>query len=442
MKQEIQLSQFFNEDYIDFSVYDNVRKIASYADGQKNAARKILHTVLQQNISSFTKVSNRGPKVQDFTQYLHGSLEGSIVNMTADYVGSGNNLPVLRGDGNFGSAFIPSPAASRYIFAKLNEDIKDVFLKDDTVNLIEQFFEGDKIEPKFYVPIIPMLAVNGSEGMSIGFAQKILPRNPKAVAKWVKTKAETGQSVMKGLEPFWKGQTFTVEQGEASNQWIIKGSFKRITRNKLEIDSLPVGYDLKQYQDVLDRLSDDKVIRGYDDLSDDDVFKFVVDVEKAFSDKPDQWILDKLKLVKRVSENYTCIDTNNKIVVFNNLEEILEEWWKLRVEFNQKRKDFQVNRLTNEINQTSLKKSFITGVVDEKIELRNRSEKQIEQDAISYDADLEGQVGKFINLPLKSITKEEIIKLNKQIAEQQAELKQWKEITLSEISVKDVSVLL
>ena len=442
MKQEIQLSQFFNEDYIDFSVYDNIRKIASYADGQKNAARKILHTVLQQNISTFTKVSNLGPKVQDFTQYLHGSLEGSIVNMTADYVGSGNNLPVLEGDGNFGSAFIPSPAASRYIFAKLNDDIKGIFLKDDSVNLVEQFFEGDKIEPKFYVPVIPLLLVNGSEGMSIGFAQKILPRNPKAVAQWVKTKAETGQSVMKGLEPFWKGQTFTVQQGDSSNQWVIKGSFKRITRNKLEIDGLPVGYDLKQYQDVLDRLSDDKVIRGYDDLSDDDVFKFVVDVDKTFSDKPDEWILDKLKLVKRVSENYTCVDTNNKIVVFQSIEQILEAWWKLRVEFNQKRKDFQINRLTSDITQLSLKKSFITGVVNEKIELRNKTETQIEKDSIVYNPDLEGHVTKFVSLPLKSITKEEITKLNKQIEEQKSELKQWKEITLSEISVKDVSVLL
>jgi DNA topoisomerase-2 len=208
------------------------------------------------------------------------------------------------------------------------------------------------------------------------------------------------------------------------------------------VTGLPVGYDLKHYQDVLDRLTDDKVIRGYDDLSDNDIFKFSIDVDKTFTEKPDSWILDKLKLVKRISENFTCVDTNNKIVTFESAEEILEAWWKVRIEYNQKRKDFQINRLNSEIEQMSLKKSFISGVVEEKIELRNKSEVQIEKDSIAYDAALEGHVNKFINLPLKSITKEEITKLNKQIAEQKAELKEWKAITLEDITLKDVESLL
>lgn len=78
---QVTLEDFFKDEYISFSVYDNVRKLGSYIDGQKNAMRKILHTVLQQNIDKFVKVSNLGPKVQDFAQYLHGSLEGTVVNI-------------------------------------------------------------------------------------------------------------------------------------------------------------------------------------------------------------------------------------------------------------------------------------------------------------------------------------------------------------------------
>jgi len=92
MTKQLPLEGFFKNEYIDFSVYDNVRKLGNYIDGQKNASRKIVHTVLQQNIDKFIKVSNLGPKVQDYAQYLHGSLEGTIVNMTANYVGSGNNV--------------------------------------------------------------------------------------------------------------------------------------------------------------------------------------------------------------------------------------------------------------------------------------------------------------------------------------------------------------
>ena len=66
--------------------------------------------------------------------------------MTANYVGSGNNLPLLEGDGNFGSSFIPDAAATRYIFARMNPVLKQLFVKDDYVNLNEQNFEGVTIE--------------------------------------------------------------------------------------------------------------------------------------------------------------------------------------------------------------------------------------------------------------------------------------------------------
>ena len=70
--------------------------------------------------------------------------------MTADYVGSGNNVPLLEGDGNFGSAFINDAAATRYIFARMNPILKSLYIKDDFVNLEHQDFEGAKIEPRYY----------------------------------------------------------------------------------------------------------------------------------------------------------------------------------------------------------------------------------------------------------------------------------------------------
>ena len=68
MTKIINLSNFLSNEYVDFSSYDLVRKIPSFIDGQKNASRKILHTVRENNINSFLKVSNLGPKIQDYTQ--------------------------------------------------------------------------------------------------------------------------------------------------------------------------------------------------------------------------------------------------------------------------------------------------------------------------------------------------------------------------------------
>lgn len=439
-KNILKLEDFFQNEYIAFSSYDNVRKIGSYIDGQKNAMRKILYTVLQQNIDKFVKVSNLGPKVQDFAQYLHGSLEGSVVNMTANYVGSGNNLPLLEGDGNFGSAFIPEAAATRYIFARMNPTLKQLFVKDDFVNLISQNFEGSTIEPRYYVPTLPLIAINGSEGVSIGFAQKILPRNPLEIIKWVKQKTE-GKKITANLTPFWKGMKCTVTQGDSNIQWLITGSFTRTTKHRLLITALPVGYTLSQYIAVLDKLVDDKIIKDFKDLSDNDNFEFELHVDTTFSNNTDEWILDKLKLVKKVSENYTCIDEDNKIIIFESLTDLLNKWYEKRIEYNNLRKAFNLKQLQDDIDYATARATFIKGVVDGKIEIKNNTEDVIISQAEAYNKILIGKVDKFLSLPMRSLTVEEITKLTNKVQALKNEITSYSQLTLEAILLTDVSAI-
>ena len=437
----VALEDFFNEEYIDFSVYDNIRKLASYIDGQKNASRKILHTVLQQKIDKFVKVSNLGPRVQDYAQYLHGSLEGTIVNMTQDYVGSGNNLPLLEGDGNFGSAFINDNAATRYIFARANPILTKLFVADDFVNLEHQNFEGAKIEPRYYVPTLPLLLVNGSEGVSIGFAQKILPRNPAEIAKWIRNAALKKRAKV-DLTPYWEGMKCTVEPGDSHLQWLIKGNFVRNNLTTITIDALPIGYNLKQYQDVLDKLVDDKVIKGYDDLSDNDEFLFQLQTDREFGRQSDDWIMNKLKLVKKVTENFTCADENNKVRVFDSIEQVVDAWYTQRIKYNQLRKDNNLSVMTEKMKDASAKAKFIQGVVDEQIELRNAKEDEVLQLAALYDAELTAErTKKYLSLPMRALTKEEIAKLKKTVAELKKEITAYKKLTLEDILVDDISSL-
>jgi DNA topoisomerase-2 len=440
MTKQLPLEGFFKNEYIDFSVYDNVRKLGNYIDGQKNASRKIVHTVLQQNIDKFVKVSNLGPKVQDYAQYLHGRLEGTIVNMTANYVGSGNNVPLLEGDGNFGSSFINDAAATRYIFARMNPILKQLYNKDDFVNLEHQNFEGAKIEPRFYVPVLPMLAINGSEGVSIGFAQKILPRKPKEIMKWVKQRA-TGERITANLTPHWEGMSCKVNKGESKVQWEITGSFVRNTKHRITINSLPVGYTLKQYQAVLEKLVDDKVIKDYDDLSDNDVFEFEIQVDRAFGERTDEWIMTKLKLIKKVSENFTCIDENNKIVIFKGLKELLEAWYVKRIEYNDKRKQHLLASMQEEMDYTNARAKFIQGVVDSDIELRNTKEAAVIIQAEAYDAILQGRVKGFLGLPMRSLTTEEIAKLKAKAKALKADIADYSKKTFEVILTEDLDLI-
>jgi len=436
----VKISQFFENEYIDFSAYDNVRKIASYVDGLKNASRKIIFTLSEQNIDSFVKVANLGPKVQDFSQYLHGSLEGTIVNMTANYVGSGNNVALLSGDGNFGSRFIPQAAATRYIFAKTNPIVKKIFDREDNQLLEKQFFEGDRIEPKCFVPTLPMIAINGSEGLSIGFAQKILPRDPEQVKLWVQQKAK-GEKITADLTPHWVGQDFVVESGETEAQWVIRGSVEVVSANRVRVTSLPVGMTLKNYHDILDKLIDTKVIRDYEDRSDEDVFDFEIQADKSFVALPEEKLLDKLKLIKRVSENFTCVDEHNRIIQFDNLTQLLDKWYDKRIEMNDIRKEAILTRLARLKEESNAKAIFIQGVVDGDIELRNRKESEIIQDGENYNDILKGRMDKMISLQMRSLTVEEIQKQKKKIREIETEMKSFKKLTLEDITINDVEAI-
>ena len=175
---KIKITDFFQNDYVDQASYDNLRKVASLVDGQKNAARKILYTILEKNIKDEIKVSQLGSKVAEFAEYLHGSMDGVTINLAQNFPGT-NNIPLLAREGNFGTRFSQSASAPRYIFTHGTKEFFELFKKEDNQVLIKQYFEGQQIEPMFYVPNLPILLINGSEGVSSGFAQKILPRNPK-----------------------------------------------------------------------------------------------------------------------------------------------------------------------------------------------------------------------------------------------------------------------
>jgi len=360
--------------------------------------------------------------------------------MTANYVGSGNNVPLLEGDGNFGSSFINDAAATRYIFARMNPILKKLYVKDDFVSLEHQNFEGAKIEPRFYVPVLPMLAINGSEGVSIGFAQKILPRKPKEILKWVKQRA-SGERITANLTPHWEGMSCVVNKGESKVQWEITGSFVRNTKHRITIDSLPVGYTLKQYQAVLEKLVDDKVIKDYDDLSDNDVFEFEIQVDRAFGERTDEWIMTKLKLIKKVSENFTCIDENNKIVIFSSLKELLEAWYVKRIEYNDKRKQHLLASMQEEMDYTNARAKFIQGVVDGAIELRNTKEAAVITQAEAYDAILQGRVKGFLGLPMRSLTTEEIAKLKAKAKALKSEITAYNKHTFEDILVADLTAI-
>jgi DNA topoisomerase-2 len=412
----MKLTEFFNKDYVDQASYDNLRKIASLVDGQKNASRKILYTVLEKSIKEKVKVSQLGSKVAEFAEYLHGSLDGVIVNLGQDFVGT-NNIPLIHKKGNFGTRFSQEASASRYIYAYGTDEFFQLFKKEDIPVLKHQYFEGTQIEPMYYTPTLPLLLINGSEGVSSGFAQKILPRDPKVIQKYITDKL-SGKTPAKKLPPFYKGFNGTIVQGETSNQWLIKGCATKVSINKVQVTEVPIGYDLKGYIKVLDDLEDKKVIQGYRDMSEDDKFSFEVQIpSKLLKDLSEDELLTKLKLIKKVSENYTCIDDNNKIRVFEDAYEILDAFIDIKLKSLELRKADMVKKLEESIRLDFSKYLFIKMIVDDELVINKRKKNDIVADLEKIEKIIlrEDSYDYLLNMSISTLTEERMAKLESDI---------------------------
>ena len=431
----MKISTFFENDYVDQASYDNLRKIASLVDGQKNSSRKIIYTILEKNIKDEIKVSQLGSKVAEFAEYLHGNLDGVIVNLAQNFPGT-NNIPLLTREGNFGTRFAQEASASRYIYTYGSKEFFQLFNKNDNNILVKQYFEGEQIEPMFYLPTLPLLLINGSEGVSSGFAQKILSRDPQKIKKAIKQTLEGSVYNTNLLTPYFEGFNGTIQQGENQQQWLIKGVVQRKSINRIEISEVPVGYDLKGYISVLDDLEDKKIIQSYKDKSENDKFLFEVTINsKDLKEWDDDTLLNKLKLIKKVSENYTCMNELNKIQVFENASEILKRYVEVKLDFLQKRKDYQIETLNSDIKFDFSKYLFIKNIVENKliINKRKKSDIEIDMDKIENILRKDGSFDYLLNMNILSLTEERMQKLQDDIKSKKDQLD-----ALSKQDIKDI----
>ena len=202
-----------HRDLANFSAEDIKRSIPHVVDGLKPSQRKVIYACLKKNLTSDMKVAQLSGYVAEQTQYHHGeqSLQGTIIGLAQNFTGS-NNLNLLEPSGQFGTRLMggKDAASPRYIFTRLNSQTRAIFDSRDDPILEYEIEDGDKVEPKFYVPVLPMVLVNGAEGIGTGFSCNIPPYNPVDIK-------ENLMRMMRGeapvsMKPYWRGFTGEVER--------------------------------------------------------------------------------------------------------------------------------------------------------------------------------------------------------------------------------------
>ena len=435
MNNNIDFSDFYENDAPSYGAYANIRKIASYIDGLKLSQRKVMYTLFKKfpNPGTENKTSRLASSVAECTEYLHGeaSLTQVLDTMAASFTGS-NNYPLVTGHGNFGTRFsgAGSAAAPRYTYCSVSPISDKLFPPIDRELCIPQVFEGSVIEPMYMMPIFPVLFMNGTDGISTGWKTTIFPRNPKEILKYIRAilnKADKVPHIENAL-PWFKGfagETKLVKEkdsdGKINTKVINYGVVEKVNSNTLHISEIPITYTYASYIKVLDGLVEKGTIEDYEDLSDPktDKFEFTIKVKRVFFENNkdvDSWV-KVFNLAKPLNEQLNCIDENNRIREFNNIKEILDAFINIRLEYYKKRKNYLLNKYMDEIKLDVSKYVWCKGVIDETIHIKNKKKDDIVKQLENTDkiVQKDGSYNYLLNMPMSSITKEKMAELTEKI---------------------------
>ena len=439
------ITNFLNEELANYASYSTLRAIPSAIDGQKNATRKIIYTALRV-LKKETKVSVFAGLASIETQYLHGDISGSIVTLARDYCGS-NNVPLLVASGNFGSRMIPENSATRYIFTEKQPYFDKIFKKEDNDVLIQQVFEGDEIEPRFYVPTIPLLLINGSTGLATGFASKILPRDVESIIAYIKAHLNSEQPNMSYLNPQVNGfKGDIIVDKNNSEKGVIVGKAKIINSQKkcVEITELPLTYSLRTYLDFLDKLEEKGVIKKYEDLSDDDNFKFIVYVDTKFLSQSEAEIYDKLGLVKPYTENFTALDAENKVLELGSAKEVMDYYIQIKLEYTEKRRNNIIQKRMKQLAELKSVLEFIQSVLDNRINLKKDNKEALVSFCDSNDLIVtkDESYDYLFKISILNFTPNKVQELKKSIEAVESDIKKLNNTSATEIWLKDIDDLM
>jgi DNA topoisomerase-2 len=246
--------------------------------------------------------------------------------------------------------------------------------------------------------------------------------------------------------PYFNGFKGRILQ-TSPNTFEIFGTYEIKNTTTILVTELPVGYNLKKYNDILTKLEEDKVIADYTDMSEpkQNKFLFEIKVPREFTKKDDEYIIDKLKLVRKITENYTCIGINNEIVEFDSIKEILDKYMEVRLHYYDLRKIHLIEKVKKELMVIGSKFYFVKFILEEKIKVFKTSKsiiiKQIEDNKDFPFYKVDDSFDYLLRMPIHSFSSDTIDELKKQISNKKEELKIITETSLEDMWLNDLKEL-
>jgi DNA topoisomerase-2 len=490
---------FIDNELIEFSMYDNIRSIPSMVDGLKPGQRKILFTAFKTNLKSDVKVAQFSAEVSKLTEYRHGeqSLNETIIGMAQEFIGS-NNLALLSPEGNFGSRRLggKDAASPRYIFTKLKRITRKLFPAEDDAVLDYLVEDGHSIEPQFFIPIIPMVLVNGAKGIGSGYSTEVLCYNPMDIVSIiillckrnindpldvsdyssshsasqnvdadvdvdVDADVDLGEKRKRGkdldpdlpLLPWYRGFTGNILEREPG-KWVFTGKVAR-TGNVLSITELPIGTSIEQYKLFLEKLLENSVIRKYDEYHTGTLVHFKVEVNERSLDiltagsleSEEENLVKNLELsTSKTSTNMMLFSEEGKLKKFQTAMEIVLDFYTVRLVYYDKRKSYMLEKLQSDRIILENKVRFVEAILAGTLVLNKKKKVDIyrEMEKKNFFQMGDGLGSHFqylLNMPLMHLTNEKIQELQKEMMETKQRYEDLFHKSLEEMYLYDLEEL-
>jgi len=448
----INCSDFILNDWLDYS-YDNcIRSIPNVNDGLKPSQRKVLFVMLnsykpaisnsEEHIERFKKVFQICGEVASKAYYHHGdqSLNETIIKMNQDFVGS-NNLPLLAYCGSFGSRDMngDDAGAPRYISSTIHEVARLIFPKDDDDLLISKYEDNNKVEPLFYIPIIPMILINGTKGIGTGYSTTVMQHSALTMIKvtriFMKTKTENKIPKFYPHYEGYKGKIYLY-----NDYYIIEGSFTvDKSRKVLHITEIPFVFSKQKFIQNLQELYEENIITNWIDKSKStNDFDFYISFSNIIDIDSDKF-KNKLLLRTTISiTNMNLFNTKTTLTHYEKTSDIFREWFSTRESYYDKRRDLTIKNYENKLNELKNKMRFVKGVIDNEIKINKRERADIVEELKQksfFNIDM------LLSIPIVTLTKEEYEKLVQKVNDLNNEYEEYKKLTIYDIWNKELDIL-
>jgi len=459
----VQYEQFIDKEMIHFSTYDCARSIPNMVDGLKISLRKILFSAFKRKLTSEIKVAQFSGYVSEHSAYHHGeaSLNGAIVNMAQNFVGS-NNINLLEPNGQFGTRLHggDDSASERYIFTMLNSLTRSLFPDADDSVLNYQNDDGTIVEPDYYVPIIPFALINGISGIGTGFSCSIAPYNPSTIIEYLKGKLTNKDVSTIEFLPYYEGFKGNVSK-IADQKYLIKGVYEKIADDKVRITELPVGTWTMPYTSFLETLVDgvtDKngkksspLLRDFTSISTEVTVDFTVvfprgklaELEGEMDANNCNGVEKLLKLSTTVSTtNMHMFNSECKLHKYASPEEIIDDFYRVRIGIYHKRKAYLIAEMEKKLVRLSNRAKYIQETLAGTVDLRRKKSDQVTELLTQKQyATIDGDFKYLIKMPMDSVTEENITNIMKEKDTTETELDTLQKTTVEKMWVGELNTL-